>query len=109
MYSSMKEDTVWSFERLQSYIDEKYAKEKELPENWVYTTFTVSFCISTLLLVFLFGGEGGLTELFLLRRVRICSQTLYGEHFLLFARERRLFCNNSTPHFCIALFLNNRD
>ena len=38
----MKEDTVWSFERLQSYIDEKYAREKELPENWVYTTFTVS-------------------------------------------------------------------
>ncbi|XP_022786949.1 uncharacterized protein LOC111327109 isoform X2 [Stylophora pistillata] len=40
LYSSMKEDTVWSFERLQSYIDEKYSKEKELPENWVYTTFT---------------------------------------------------------------------
>ncbi|KAJ7393525.1 protein-glycine ligase, elongating [Desmophyllum pertusum] len=40
MYSSMKEDTVWSFERLQSYIDEKYAKDKELPANWVYTTFT---------------------------------------------------------------------
>ena len=38
----MKEDTVWSFERLQSYIDVKYAKEKELPENWVYTAFTVS-------------------------------------------------------------------
>ena len=38
----MKEDTVWSFERLQSYIDEKYTKEKELPENWVYTAFTVS-------------------------------------------------------------------
>ena len=42
MYSTMKEDTVWSFDRLQSYIDEKYAKEKELPENWVYTAFTVS-------------------------------------------------------------------
>ena len=27
---------------MQSYIDEKYAKEKELPENWVYTAFTVS-------------------------------------------------------------------
>jgi len=40
MYSSVKEDTVWSFERLQSYIDEKYANEKGLPENWVYTTFT---------------------------------------------------------------------
>lgn len=51
MYSSMKEDTVWSFERLQSYIDENYVKEKELPENWVYTTFTVSFCIRALLLV----------------------------------------------------------
>lgn len=40
MYSAMKEDTVWNFERLQSYFDEKYAKEKELPENWVYTAFT---------------------------------------------------------------------
>lgn len=55
MYSSMKEDTVWSFERLQSYVDENYAKEKELPENWVYTTFTVSFCIRALLLVIFFG------------------------------------------------------
>ena len=45
MYSSVKEDTVWSFDRLQSYIDENYTKEKELPENWVYTTFTVrAFC-----------------------------------------------------------------
>ena len=59
MYSSMKEDTVWSFERLQSYIDENYAKEKELPENWVYTAFTVSSCIPTLLLVFFFEGWEG--------------------------------------------------
>ena len=59
MYSSMKEDTVWSFERLQSYIDEKYAKEKELPENWVYTTFTVSFSIHALPLVFSFGWREG--------------------------------------------------
>ena len=41
MYSSMKEDTVWDFDHLQSYIDEKYTEEKGLPENWVYTAFTV--------------------------------------------------------------------
>ena len=69
MYSSMKEDTVWSFERLQAYIDEKYAKEKELPENWVFTTFTVSFCIPTLLLVFFFGLREE-TRHGLLQRVR---------------------------------------
>lgn len=40
MYSSMKEDTVWDFDHLQSYIDEKYTEEKGLPENWVYTAFT---------------------------------------------------------------------
>lgn len=41
MYAAMKEETVWSFDRLQSYIDETYATEKGLPENWVYTAFTV--------------------------------------------------------------------
>lgn len=46
MYSSMKEDTVWSFDRLQSYIDEKYANDKGLSENWVNTTFTVRLFIS---------------------------------------------------------------
>lgn len=40
MYAAMKEETVWSFDRLQSYIDETYATEKGLPENWVYTAFT---------------------------------------------------------------------
>jgi len=53
MYSSVKEDTVWSFERLQSYIDEKCANEKGLPENWVYTTFTVSEGWIISLLIFL--------------------------------------------------------
>lgn len=42
MYAAMKEETVWSFDRLQSYIDETYATEKGLPENWVYTAFTVA-------------------------------------------------------------------
>ncbi|XP_031554461.1 probable beta-tubulin polyglutamylase [Actinia tenebrosa] len=39
-YSSMKEETVWSFERLQSYIDEHHTKEKGLAKNWMFTTFT---------------------------------------------------------------------
>lgn len=38
----MKEETVWSFERLQSYIDEHHTKDKGLAENWMFTTFTVS-------------------------------------------------------------------
>ncbi|XP_048581079.1 uncharacterized protein LOC5512073 isoform X2 [Nematostella vectensis] len=40
LFSSMKEETVWSFERAQAYIDEHHTKEKQLPENWLFTTFT---------------------------------------------------------------------
>jgi len=70
----MKEDTVWNFERLQSYIDEKYAKEKELPENWVYTTFTVSFLPTYSSSCFLFRMEG--RNLVLLQRAKICFQSI---------------------------------
>jgi len=70
----MKEDTVWSFERLQSYIDEKYAKERELPENWVYTTFTVSFLPTYSSSCFHFWMKG--RNLVLHQRARICSQSI---------------------------------
>ena len=47
-YSSMKDETVWSFERLQSYIDEHHAKGKGLADNWMFTTFTVSSHVSVI-------------------------------------------------------------
>ncbi|XP_072888505.1 protein polyglycylase TTLL10-like isoform X4 [Hemitrygon akajei] len=40
-YSDMKEDTVWSMEHLNDYINEKYMQAKQLPKDWVFTDFTV--------------------------------------------------------------------
>ncbi|XP_078415326.1 protein polyglycylase TTLL10-like [Cetorhinus maximus] len=40
LYSEMKEDTVWSMERLNDYINEKYMEAKHLPKDWVFTVFT---------------------------------------------------------------------
>ncbi|XP_072888504.1 protein polyglycylase TTLL10-like isoform X3 [Hemitrygon akajei] len=39
-YSDMKEDTVWSMEHLNDYINEKYMQAKQLPKDWVFTDFT---------------------------------------------------------------------
>ncbi|XP_051894982.1 protein polyglycylase TTLL10-like [Pristis pectinata] len=39
-YSDMKEDTIWSMEHLNEYINEKYMKSKHLPKDWVFTVFT---------------------------------------------------------------------
>ncbi|XP_078281165.1 protein polyglycylase TTLL10-like [Rhinoraja longicauda] len=39
-YSDMKEDTIWSMEHLNDYINEKYMEAKRLPKDWVFTVFT---------------------------------------------------------------------
>ncbi|XP_067826147.1 protein polyglycylase TTLL10-like [Heptranchias perlo] len=39
LYSGMKEDTIWSMERLNDYINEKYMEAKALPKDWVLTVF----------------------------------------------------------------------
>ncbi|XP_032903686.1 protein polyglycylase TTLL10-like [Amblyraja radiata] len=39
-YSEMKEDTIWSMEHLNDYINEKYMEAKRLPKDWVFTVFT---------------------------------------------------------------------
>ncbi|XP_051894981.1 protein polyglycylase TTLL10-like [Pristis pectinata] len=38
-YSDMKEDTIWSMEHLNEYINEKYMESKHLPKDWVFTVF----------------------------------------------------------------------
>ncbi|XP_072888603.1 protein polyglycylase TTLL10-like [Hemitrygon akajei] len=38
-YSDMREDTVWSMEHLNNYINEKYMQAKGLPKDWVFTVF----------------------------------------------------------------------
>lgn len=42
LYVLLKEDTVWSMERLNRYINDNFRKTKGLPRDWVFTTFTVS-------------------------------------------------------------------
>ncbi|KAG7323590.1 hypothetical protein KOW79_013292 [Hemibagrus wyckioides] len=40
LYSVMKEETVWSMERFNSYINEKFMVTKGLPRDWVLKVFT---------------------------------------------------------------------
>lgn len=40
LYVLLKEDTVWSMEQLNRYINDKFSKNKGLPRDWVFTTFT---------------------------------------------------------------------
>uniref|UniRef100_A0A8C9JWH4 Inactive polyglycylase TTLL10 n=1 Tax=Panthera tigris altaica TaxID=74533 RepID=A0A8C9JWH4_PANTA len=41
LYMLLKEDTVWSMDHLNRYINDKFRKTKGLPRDWVFTTFTV--------------------------------------------------------------------
>ncbi|XP_027421064.1 inactive polyglycylase TTLL10 isoform X1 [Bos indicus x Bos taurus] len=40
LYVLLKEDTVWSMEHLNRYINDKFHKTRGLPRDWVFTTFT---------------------------------------------------------------------
>ncbi|XP_006871820.1 PREDICTED: protein polyglycylase TTLL10-like [Chrysochloris asiatica] len=40
LYVLLKEDTVWSMDHLNRYINDKFRKTKGLPKDWVFTTFT---------------------------------------------------------------------
>ncbi|XP_058160677.1 inactive polyglycylase TTLL10 isoform X2 [Dasypus novemcinctus] len=40
LYMLLKEDTVWSMEHLNCYVNDKFRKIKGLPKDWVFTTFT---------------------------------------------------------------------
>uniref|UniRef100_A0A8D0VDA6 Tubulin--tyrosine ligase-like protein 10 n=1 Tax=Sus scrofa TaxID=9823 RepID=A0A8D0VDA6_PIG len=40
LYVLFKEDTVWSMEHLNRYINDKFCKTRGLPRDWVFTTFT---------------------------------------------------------------------
>ncbi|CAG5136059.1 unnamed protein product, partial [Candidula unifasciata] len=39
-YEETKEDTVWTMDRLNQYVNEQVAPEKGLEADWVYTTLT---------------------------------------------------------------------
>ncbi|XP_073513079.1 inactive polyglycylase TTLL10 isoform X2 [Phyllobates terribilis] len=40
LYNELKEETVWTMERFNSYVNEKFAESKGLPKDWVLNTFT---------------------------------------------------------------------
>nr|XP_020832299.1 inactive polyglycylase TTLL10 isoform X1 [Phascolarctos cinereus] len=40
LYVLLKEETVWSMDRLNKHINEKFRRAKGLPKDWVLTTFT---------------------------------------------------------------------
>ncbi|KAK2499888.1 hypothetical protein MC885_008302 [Smutsia gigantea] len=40
LYVLLKDDTVWSMDHLNRYINDKFRKTKGLPRDWVFTTFT---------------------------------------------------------------------
>ncbi|XP_078095860.1 protein polyglycylase TTLL10-like [Mustelus asterias] len=39
LYHGMKEETIWSMEQLNTYINRRYMKERHLPKDWVFTVF----------------------------------------------------------------------
>ncbi|XP_062314172.1 protein polyglycylase TTLL10 [Osmerus eperlanus] len=40
LYSVLKEETVWSMERFNTYVNEKFKDTKGLPDDWVLGVFT---------------------------------------------------------------------
>ncbi|KAE8592734.1 hypothetical protein XENTR_v10018868 [Xenopus tropicalis] len=40
LYSELKEETVWGMERFNNYVNEKFASDKGLPQDWVLNNFT---------------------------------------------------------------------
>ncbi|XP_039732725.1 inactive polyglycylase TTLL10 isoform X2 [Pteropus medius] len=40
LYMLLKDDTVWSMDHLNRYINDKFRKTKGLPRDWVFTAFT---------------------------------------------------------------------
>jgi len=42
-YSEVKEETAWSMDRLNEYINENVAPNKGLPQDWVFGHLDVSY------------------------------------------------------------------
>ena len=41
-YGMIKEDTVWTMDKFNDYVNDTFASSKNLESNWVYNTLTVS-------------------------------------------------------------------
>lgn len=42
LYSQLKEDTVWSMESFNTYVNDNFRVAKGLPRDWVLGAFAVS-------------------------------------------------------------------
>lgn len=42
LYNELKEETVWSMERFNAYVNEQFGEAKALPQDWVLGAFAVS-------------------------------------------------------------------
>ncbi|NXY49677.1 TTL10 polyglycylase, partial [Ceuthmochares aereus] len=40
LYNQLKDETVWTMEHFNSYVNEKFGKSNRLPKDWVFTVFT---------------------------------------------------------------------
>ena len=45
-YKDVKEDTAWSMDKFNEYINENLMADKGLEENWAYNTLTVCHIIT---------------------------------------------------------------
>lgn len=45
LYSQLKEDTVWSMENFNVYVNDRFQVAKGLPRDWVLGTFAVSAAV----------------------------------------------------------------
>ena len=41
-YKEVKEDTAWTMEKFNDYINKNYAADKGIEEDWTFNTLTVS-------------------------------------------------------------------
>ena len=44
-YSEVKEETAWSMDRFNDYINGNVAPDKSLPKDWVYGNLDVSYVL----------------------------------------------------------------
>lgn len=45
LYSQLKEDTVWSMESFNAYVNDRFHVARGLPRDWVLGAFTVSAAV----------------------------------------------------------------
>lgn len=55
LYSLLKEETVWSMDRFNAYINDTYMLPKSLPKDWALGPFAVSLIIILIVCIGLYN------------------------------------------------------